>query len=86
MLRHEVETCDDDLTALQTRLDSLTDAGSRIISVVWQARRVVEDDQSAAYDARGSFVIVSEHDDANVLRDRVVPGEAFEEVYEGGRA
>ena len=70
MLRHTVETCTDDLTQLQQRLDALGEAGARIISVVWQARRVDEDDQSAALDARGSFVIIAEKQEDLLLRER----------------
>ena len=70
MLRHTVETCTDDLTQLQQRLDALGEAGARIISVVWQARRVDDDDQSAALDARGSFVIIAEKQEDALLRER----------------
>lgn len=78
MLRHTVETCTDDLTQLQQRLDALGESGARIISVLWQARRVDEDDQSAALDARGSFVIISESQEAMVLRDRISTEEIAE--------
>ena len=78
MLRHTVETCTDDLTQLQQRLDALGESGARIISVLWQARRVDEDDQSAALDARGSFVIISESQEAMVLRDSISTEEIAE--------
>ena len=78
MLRHTVETCTDDLTQLQQRLDALGESGARIISVLWQARRVDEDDQSAALDARGSFVIISESQETMVLRDRISTEEIAE--------
>lgn len=86
MLRHTVETCPDDLAALQERLDSLAESGARIVSVVWQARRVGEDDQSAALDARGSFVIIAEHEGSAVLRERQPIGEVFDEIIDAGRA
>jgi hypothetical protein len=66
-MRHIVETCPDDLAQLQERLDSLSDSGARVISVVWQQRRVEEDQQAAAYDASGSFVIVAETSSAERL-------------------
>ncbi len=56
---HIVETCPDDLVSLGTRLDELSADGARIISVVWQTRRV-QNDQMSAHDASGSFVIVAE--------------------------
>ena len=86
MLRHTVETCADDLTVLQERLDALAETGARIVSVVWQPRRLDEGDQSAALDARGSFVIVAERAEASVLRERQPLGEAFDELVEAGRA
>jgi len=85
MLRHSVETCPDDVSALEQRLDALTGAGARIISVVWQARRTEDESQSAAYDARGSFVIVSETHEAGILRERQPVGEGIEEI-DAGRA
>ena len=84
MIRHSIETCDDDLALLQARLDALTEDGARIISVLWQARRVVEEAQSAAYDARGSFVIITEREGPSILRQRPI-GEVVDEVL-GGEA
>jgi hypothetical protein len=55
---HLVETCPDDPAALKLRLDELVAEGAEIVSVVWQAGRT-ESEQSAAYAARGSFVIVA---------------------------
>jgi hypothetical protein len=86
MRRHTVETCPDDLATLQERLDALAEDGARIISVVWQPRRVEEVDQSAALDSRGSFVIVAERDEASILRERQPAGDVFEEIVEVGRA
>lgn len=62
-MRHTVETCPDNLDDLRAHLNGLGDTGARVISVIWQARRV-EDDQAGAYDTSGSFVIVSERPDA----------------------
>jgi hypothetical protein len=86
MLRHTVETCPDDLTLLQERLDAHAEAGARIVSVVWQTRRVVEEDQSSALDATGSFVIIAEHQDGAILRERRPAGEVFDDLAEAGRA
>jgi hypothetical protein len=86
MLRHTVETCPDDLAVLQDRLDALAGSGARIISVVWQARRANETEQSSALDASGSFVIIAERQETAILRDRQPIGEAFDEVSEAGRA
>jgi hypothetical protein len=71
-MRHIVETCPDDLGQLQERLDAIATGGARIISVIWQQRRVEEEEQTAAYDARGSFVIVAETSasESYPLRDR----------------
>jgi hypothetical protein len=69
MLRHTIETCPDDLSLLQRRLDELSAAGARIVTVLWQQRRVVEENQSAAFDASGSFVIISEEAAPAVLRE-----------------
>jgi hypothetical protein len=55
---HLVETCPDDPAALKLRLDELVAEGAEIVCVVWQAGRT-ESEQSAAYAARGSFVIVA---------------------------
>jgi len=82
MLRHTVETCTDDLTQLQQRLDALGEAGARIISVVWQARRVDEDDQSAALDARGSFVIIAEKQEDSLLRERAPSGDVMADALQ----
>ena len=86
MLRHIVESCTDDPALLAERLDALAQSGARIVSVVWQARRVDEDDQSAALDARGGYVIVAERPEGAILRERPTMGEVFDEVVEGGRA
>lgn len=86
MLRHVVETCTDDLTLLQERLDALAESGARIVSVVWQPRRMDEEDQSAALDARGGFVIVAERQGTALLRERQPIGEVFDEIAEAGRA
>jgi hypothetical protein len=59
-MRHIVETCPDDLGQLQERLDSLASGGARIISVIWQQRRVEEEEQATALEGRGSYVIVAE--------------------------
>lgn len=85
-MRHTVESCPDDLTALQERLDALAEAGARIVSVVWQPHRVVPEDQGAALEGRGSFVIVAERQDAAILRERRPVGEVLDEVAEAGRA
>ena len=69
MTGHLVETCPDDPAALKLRLDELTAEGAEIVSVVWQPGRT-ESDQSAAYEARGSFVIVARRTDGGVLRER----------------
>ena len=82
MLRHTVETCTDDLTQLQQRLDALGEAGARIISVVWQARRVDEDDQSAALDARGSFVIIAEKQEDSLLRERAASSDVMADALQ----
>lgn len=60
MIGHAVDLCPDDPEVLRTRLDELTDAGARIVSVVWHPERVVEG-QEGAYDAKGGYIIVSQH-------------------------
>lgn len=74
MLHHAIETCPDDHEALRIRLDELTEQGARILAVLWQPRRPDPRDQAAAFDSLGSFVIVSESEDAagSVLRPRGV--------------
>ena len=69
MTHHTVESCPDDLEMLGNRLDELAQAGSRILTVLWQPTNVVEE-QSAAIQGRGSFVIISLADSPDVLRDR----------------
>jgi len=69
MIDHLVETCADDLGLLKRRLDELAAEGAEIVTVLWQANRV-ENDQSAAYEARGSFVIVARTGIENPLRAR----------------
>lgn len=85
-MRHTVEACPDELPLLQERLDALAEAGARIVSVVWQPHRVVAEDQSAALEARGSFVIIAEREDAAILRERQPVGDILNEIAEGGRA
>jgi hypothetical protein len=67
MISHAVETCPDDPDLLRERLDDLARGGARILSVIWQPQRV-EPDQQAAYEARGSFLIVVQTDNASGLR------------------
>jgi len=67
MIDHLVETCADDLGTLKTRLDELVEQNAEIITVLWQSNRV-ESDQSAAFDARGSFVIIARLDIESPLR------------------
>ena len=69
MISHTVETCPDDPAILRERLDELAAAGARILSVLWQPQRV-DSDQSAAYEARGSFVIVVRSEFPDPLRTR----------------
>jgi hypothetical protein len=78
MHRHTIETCPDDLTLLQQRLDALSEAGERIVTVIWRQQRVTEDDQSAAFDASGSFVIICESTVAVELREPVHQAETAE--------
>jgi hypothetical protein len=58
MTEHLVEVCPDDPADLKLRLDQLVAEGAEIVSVLWQAARA-ESEQTAAYDASGSFVIVA---------------------------
>jgi hypothetical protein len=69
MMQHAVEACPDDLEMLENRLDELAQAGSRILTVLWQPLNVVED-QSAAIQGRGSFVIISQSEFSEVLREK----------------
>ncbi len=74
MLHHAVETCPDDHAVLQRRLDELTAGGARILTVLWQPRRADAADQQAAFEAAGSFLIVSESElsaDAQIIRETV---------------
>jgi hypothetical protein len=69
MIGHIVETCPDDVAELRTKLDAMAADGARVISVIWQPR-MVGSDQAAAYDARGSFLIVAERRFEDPLRPR----------------
>ena len=69
MISHTVETCPDDPAVLRERLDELAATGARIVSVLWQPQRV-DTDQTAAYEARGSFVIVLQSEFPDPLRAR----------------
>lgn len=69
MLQHAIESCPDDHETLRARLDELTAGGARIISVAWQPRRPDPSDQLAAFDSRGTFVIISETQLEGILRD-----------------
>ena len=66
---HLVEICTDDTDVLRLRLDELAAGGAEIVAVLWQANRV-DSDQSAAYDARGSFVIIARSAERSPLRAR----------------
>jgi hypothetical protein len=69
MISHTVETCPDDPAVLRERLDELAATGARILSVLWQPQRV-DTDQSAAFEARGSFLIVMQSELPDPLRTR----------------
>jgi hypothetical protein len=69
MTEHLVETCPDDPAMLKLRLDEIAAGGAEIISVLWQTNRV-ESDQAAAYEARGSFLIVARSTGEGLLRHR----------------
>ena len=75
MIDHLVETCADDLGTLKTRLDELAEQKAEIVSVMWQANRV-ETDQIAAFDSRGSFVIVARMEIESPLREHALEGTA----------
>ena len=64
MTSHVIDTCPDDLAVLGNTLDDITRAGASIVSVLWHPSRIDPEDQAAAYDARGSFIIVSRPDAA----------------------
>ena len=70
---HLVEICTDDTDLLRLRLDELAAGGAEIVAVLWQANRV-DSDQSAAYDARGSFVIIARSAEPSPLRARPAGG------------
>jgi len=63
MIRHSIDTVTDDLALLKDRLDELSGQGARILAVVWQPRRAEPEDQAAAFDDRGSFIIISQADE-----------------------
>lgn len=70
MIRHHVEVCPDDASALAARLDTLADQGWEVMTVCWQAAGAVDDDQSAAMAATGSYVIIVRRDEDTILRAR----------------
>lgn len=59
MYRHTIDVCPDDAEELTRRLDELAEAGAEIVNVVWQPRRAQPDDQTAAFDTSGSFLVIS---------------------------
>ncbi len=66
MIRHSIDTVPDDLVLLKDRLDELSSDGARILSVLWQPRRAVPEDQAAAFDDHGSFVIISQSEEVDI--------------------
>lgn len=74
MTEHMVETCPDDLDALKQRLDEIASGGAEIVTVLWQSNRV-DNDQIAALEARGSFVIVARTRAEAILRTARQPEE-----------
>ena len=79
MFRHAIDICPDDAEELARRLDSLTEAGAEIVTVTWQPQRANPEDQVAAFDPSGSFLIISRKNamvEAVALDDRAA-GSAF---------
>lgn len=73
MFRHAIDICADDAEELARRLDALTEAGAEIVAVTWQPQRANTEDQAAAFETSGSFLIVSRKNamvDAVALDDR----------------
>jgi hypothetical protein len=64
MTSHVIDTCPDDFAILGNTLDDITRSGASIVSVLWHPGRIEAEDQAAAYDGRGSFIIVSRPDPA----------------------
>jgi hypothetical protein len=77
MYRHSIDICPDDPEELTSRLDTLAEAGSDVINVIWQPRRVQEGDQQAAFDTSGSFLIISRR---NAMVDAVAMDQRAEGV------
>lgn len=59
MYKHTIDICPDNPEELATRLDALAEGGAEVINVIWQPRRAQPDDQSAAFDTSGSFLVIS---------------------------
>jgi hypothetical protein len=59
MFKHSIDICPDNADELAHRLDALAETGAEIVTVTWQPRRAQEDDQAAAFDTSGSFLIIS---------------------------
>jgi hypothetical protein len=64
MTSHVIDTCPDDFGILGDTLDDITRSGASIVSVLWHPSRIDAEDQATAYEARGSFIIVSRPDAA----------------------
>jgi hypothetical protein len=73
MFRHAIDICPDNAEELARRLDSLTESGAEIVTVTWQPQRANPEDQAAAFETSGSFLIVSRKNamaEAAALDDR----------------
>jgi hypothetical protein len=65
-LRYSVETCIDNPASLQVRLDEVTEANGRVLSVIWQPQREVPsvDFPEARFTTDSGYVIVVEYFEA----------------------
>lgn len=59
MFHHAIDTCPDDLKELAALLDAIARGGAEVVNVTWQPGQPGIEDQAAALDARGSFLIIS---------------------------
>lgn len=59
MHRHAIDICPDDHAELIRHLDTLAESGAEVITVLWQPQRPNNADQTAAFDTRGSFAVIS---------------------------
>jgi hypothetical protein len=62
MKKYGVDECEDDIDKLRRCLDRIAEEGGRIVTVVWQPSRNVQDDPGTTMPVQSGYIVVYEHD------------------------